>query len=136
MRLDNPRKLGLACTYCGGPATDWDHVIPRAKGGLTVPKNLVPACGYCNSWKRDKSLPVQHRMHGVGKPWARLVFYTSSTAGKQFKLGAQARRLTQGEYLTMLIDLHDKAKVMADAGNPTIRDLLLELQLQTVTVVG
>jgi 5-methylcytosine-specific restriction endonuclease McrA len=42
------------CAYgCGTPATSLDHIWPVAKGGKSMPGNLVPACGSCNSRKRD-----------------------------------------------------------------------------------
>lgn len=39
---------GKSCAYCGVEADTLDHVHPRAKGGMTVKKNLVPACQACN----------------------------------------------------------------------------------------
>jgi 5-methylcytosine-specific restriction endonuclease McrA len=39
------------CRYCGGPANSLDHVLPRARGGLTTEHNLVAACRSCNSRK-------------------------------------------------------------------------------------
>ena len=39
------------CYYCGGAATEVDHVIPVAKGGTDDRSNLVPACGPCNRAK-------------------------------------------------------------------------------------
>lgn len=39
------------CAYCGGTAESLDHVLPKAKGGLTVRANLVPACLPCNRRK-------------------------------------------------------------------------------------
>jgi hypothetical protein len=44
------------CTYCEAPATSVDHVVPRALGGSDDPANLVPACTWCNSSKRDTQL--------------------------------------------------------------------------------
>jgi 5-methylcytosine-specific restriction endonuclease McrA len=46
------RVIGV-CVYCGDPATTWDHVIPRRRGGTDDPGNLVPACKPCNSSKCD-----------------------------------------------------------------------------------
>ena len=37
-----------ACRYCGGPAVQVDHVVPRAHGGGADPDNLVAACRRCN----------------------------------------------------------------------------------------
>jgi 5-methylcytosine-specific restriction endonuclease McrA len=39
------------CAYCANPADTLDHVVPRVGGGLTVAKNLVPACRQCNGAK-------------------------------------------------------------------------------------
>ncbi|HET7454794.1 MAG TPA: HNH endonuclease [Solirubrobacterales bacterium] len=53
------------CRYCGGEATEVDHVAPRARGGATSPSNLVAACRRCNKtkgirtpeeWRRDRAL--------------------------------------------------------------------------------
>jgi 5-methylcytosine-specific restriction endonuclease McrA len=45
------------CHYCGKrfPASQltMDHVVPLARGGVSSPGNLVPACSACN---RDKKL--------------------------------------------------------------------------------
>jgi 5-methylcytosine-specific restriction endonuclease McrA len=54
---------GWTCGYCGGEATEVDHVEPRARGGATTPANLVAACRSCNKakgirtpgeWRRDE----------------------------------------------------------------------------------
>ena len=43
------------CVYCGETYENneltLDHVYPKAKGGETVTKNLVPACRCCNQDK-------------------------------------------------------------------------------------
>lgn len=51
------------CQYCGarGDLT-FDHVIPRAAGGITSWKNVVAACSPCNLKKGSKSLR-QAKMH-------------------------------------------------------------------------
>lgn len=41
------------CVYCGAPATSADHICPLVRGGCEIETNLVPACGHCNSSKRD-----------------------------------------------------------------------------------
>lgn len=47
----------FTCQYCGtnGDLT-FDHVVPRAAGGLTSWKNVVAACSPCNLRKGSKSL--------------------------------------------------------------------------------
>ena len=53
------------CHYCGTHVeprlspTDprgFDHIVPRAKGGLHTKANIVVCCGMCNSVKSDKVL--------------------------------------------------------------------------------
>lgn len=49
-------KDSLVCAYCGDPAQHWDHLNPfvknkRPTGFLHEAKNLVPACGPCNTSK-------------------------------------------------------------------------------------
>jgi len=47
----------FACQYCGttGDLT-FDHVVPRAAGGITSWENVVAACSRCNLSKGSKSL--------------------------------------------------------------------------------
>lgn len=44
------------CAYCGGTAESLDHVQPKAQGGLTVPRNLAPACLPCNRRKGHREV--------------------------------------------------------------------------------
>ena len=46
MQKDNYR-----CVYCGNPAQEIDHVIPRHLGGSNMPSNLAAACTKCNNYK-------------------------------------------------------------------------------------
>lgn len=46
----------VRCAYCGGLATEWDHLRPLVKGRrptgyISEIANLVPACGKCNQSK-------------------------------------------------------------------------------------
>lgn len=47
----------FCCQYCGarGDLT-FDHVVPRAAGGITSWENVVAACSSCNLRKGSKSL--------------------------------------------------------------------------------
>jgi len=47
---------GHRCT-CGAPATQVDHIWPRARGGSDAPENLRAMCRPCNQDKRAE-LPV------------------------------------------------------------------------------
>ncbi len=45
------------CQYCGTKTElTFDHVIPRASGGITSWENVVAACARCNLRKGSKSL--------------------------------------------------------------------------------
>ena len=49
----------VECSYCGNPATEWDHLRPivrnrRPTGYISEIRNLVPACGKCNQSKGNK----------------------------------------------------------------------------------
>ena len=42
------------CQYCGGPAENVDHVIPRSAGGEHAWENVVAACRRCNQRKENR----------------------------------------------------------------------------------
>lgn len=47
----------FACQYCGAKGDlTFDHVIPRADGGITSWENVVASCSCCNLRKGSKSL--------------------------------------------------------------------------------
>lgn len=47
------------CAYCGHRVklsnATLDHILPRSKGGLDTPSNLVLACERCNQTKASRS---------------------------------------------------------------------------------
>ena len=43
-----------ACQYCGRPAENLDHVIPRSRGGRHTWENVVASCRRCNSRKENR----------------------------------------------------------------------------------
>jgi len=49
----------FSCQYCGnrlkGSELNYDHVVPRAKGGRTVWENIVTSCYPCNSKKANRT---------------------------------------------------------------------------------
>lgn len=60
----------MTCVYCGDPAQHWDHLYPyvkekRPSGYLNESKNLVPACGPCNTSK--SGYPWKAWMQGLAK---------------------------------------------------------------------
>jgi 5-methylcytosine-specific restriction endonuclease McrA len=47
----------FCCQYCGASGDlTFDHVLPRARGGITSWENVVAACSHCNMRKGSKSL--------------------------------------------------------------------------------
>lgn len=58
-------KTDGRCFYCGGEALTVDHVFPVSKGGTHSATNLLPACGRCNSAKRDRHIDDFRRSRGV-----------------------------------------------------------------------
>jgi 5-methylcytosine-specific restriction endonuclease McrA len=42
------------CQYCGGPAENVDHVVPKSRGGEHTWENVVAACRRCNSRKENR----------------------------------------------------------------------------------
>ena len=47
----------FCCQYCGATGDlTFDHVVPRAAGGITSWENVVAACSRCNLKKGSKSL--------------------------------------------------------------------------------
>ncbi len=52
-RKERFERFGDLCAYgCQRPAEAIDHIWPVARGGKSVPGNLVPACTSCNSSKK------------------------------------------------------------------------------------
>ena len=48
---------GFSCLYCGSKdELTFDHVVPRAGGGLTTWENTATACSPCNSRKGSTTL--------------------------------------------------------------------------------
>lgn len=47
----------FSCQYCGNTGDlTFDHVVPRARGGITSWENVVASCSRCNLRKGSKSL--------------------------------------------------------------------------------
>ena len=63
----------FTCQYCGKPFEarhlTFDHVIPRAAGGVSSWTNVVAACGPCNHRKGSKLVHEAH-MNLLKKPVA------------------------------------------------------------------
>lgn len=57
------------CQYCGQPAEDVDHVLPRSRGGPHAWENVVAACRTCNARKQDHT-PAEAGLRLVAAPKA------------------------------------------------------------------
>ena len=55
------------CQYCGHPAENVDHVIPRSKDGRHAWENVVAACRRCNS-KKENRLPHEAGLRLASTP--------------------------------------------------------------------
>lgn len=57
-RMNILARDNWTCCYCGRklPTNElnYDHVIPRSRGGKTVWENIVTACYSCNAKKQDR----------------------------------------------------------------------------------
>jgi 5-methylcytosine-specific restriction endonuclease McrA len=57
------------CQYCGRPAENVDHVIPRSRGGTHSWDNVVASCRPCNSRKENRAPgDVGMRLRRAPKP--------------------------------------------------------------------
>jgi len=90
----------LTCSYCGIPATEWDHFRPIVKhkqptGFVTDIYNLVPACGKCNQsksgadwnvWIRGNARHVPKNGAGQEQRIARLEAYDTWSLERTHRL--------------------------------------------------
>jgi len=47
---------GWECQYCGKPAENVDHIVPKSKGGEHIWENVVASCHPCNTKKGNRYL--------------------------------------------------------------------------------
>ena len=78
------------CMYCGHrvPKVELDHIVPIARGGLSVLENLMPCCRACNPSKGVR--PVEewlHARHGI-EGLARAVLFLEHRPIPEFLLKA------------------------------------------------
>lgn len=66
LRLQVLERDGYVCAYCGGEATEADHIIPKDAGGKDELGNLVAACKPCNSRKGNRLIA---RMTWFNRSW-------------------------------------------------------------------
>jgi 5-methylcytosine-specific restriction endonuclease McrA len=59
LRFEAFKRDNFTCQYCGRNVREdkiklhCDHIIPRNKGGLNIPNNLITSCKECNLGKGD-----------------------------------------------------------------------------------
>jgi hypothetical protein len=66
----------LACVYCGGAATDWDHLRPLVRnrkptGYVDDVRNRVPSCSRCNQSKSGADWRKWMAGNALGSPQRR-----------------------------------------------------------------
>lgn len=70
-RINVLTRDNFTCQYCGAKKLsselNYDHVVPRSKGGKTVWENIVASCYDCNSRKRNRT-PADAGMRLLNKP--------------------------------------------------------------------
>lgn len=70
-RINVFTRDGFRCQYCGDKKRmgelNYDHVVPRDKGGRTEWENIVTACYPCNDRKRNRT-PEQAGMKLAKRP--------------------------------------------------------------------
>lgn len=77
-----------ACAYCGARETlQWEHIIPKSRGGAETIDNLVLACAACNQSKGDRD-PFE---------WY----------GRERRY--EVPRLVLGKYLKLVFEAHERA---------------------------
>jgi len=74
-----------ACAYCGSTeGLQWEHIIPKSRGGPDTIDNLVRACRRCNLEKGDRDPYEWYRDREMGDAIPRIVL------GKFLKLAWDA----------------------------------------------
>jgi 5-methylcytosine-specific restriction endonuclease McrA len=71
-RINVYTRDGFRCQYCGGKREmrdlNYDHVVPRVRGGKTVWENIVTSCYACNDRKGSRT-PAEAGMTLLRKPF-------------------------------------------------------------------
>jgi len=71
-RINVLTRDNWSCQYCGvklpSRKLNYDHVVPRSRGGRTVWENIVSCCYPCNA-KKDNRTPDEAGMHLRKQPY-------------------------------------------------------------------
>ena len=85
---------GYTCQYCGevfvSSELELEHVMPRARGGLSTWENLVAACRDCNARKGDRT-PAEAGMKLLRQP-RRATIHTARGLMRQTGIGEEKWR--------------------------------------------
>ncbi|WP_437290972.1 HNH endonuclease [Sorangium sp. So ce406] len=91
--------VGQECAYCGKTgALQWEHIIPRARGGPDTFDNMVLSCASCNSQKSSKNPVDWYRQRGLNRK--------------------HVPRLVMGKLLKLVLDEHRRRGTLADVEFP------------------
>ncbi|MEM4284048.1 MAG: HNH endonuclease [Candidatus Caldarchaeum sp.] len=116
---EKEHQLGCRCAYCGcTSALQKDHIIPRCRGGMDHPDNVVWACEKCNQEKGDRD-PFE--------------WYTARYGLEEGKY--LVPRIVMGKYLKLVYELH-KEKGTLQAHDLTGDGLLNVLDLGAIATKG
>jgi 5-methylcytosine-specific restriction endonuclease McrA len=70
-RINVLTRDNFSCCYCGDKKAvselNYDHVVPRSRGGKTVWENIVTSCFVCNGFKRNRT-PEEAGMRLLKQP--------------------------------------------------------------------
>jgi 5-methylcytosine-specific restriction endonuclease McrA len=92
--LSRRNILIRVCQYCGmnflSSELELEHVVPRARGGLSTWENLVAACRECNAHKADRT-PMEAGMKLLRQP-RRVTILTSRAFMRQTGIGEEKWR--------------------------------------------
>lgn len=93
---------GNLCAYCGAGETalQWEHIIPRSKGGPDLIDNMVLACAACNNEKGARD-PVE--WYGERRP--------------------HIPRLVMGKFLKLVYEEHQRMGTLNDRVCPGTEEL-------------
>lgn len=91
------KEASNICDYCGCSEMnlEWEHIIPKSRGGLDMIDNMVLCCKKCNLAKSEKDV---FEWYGKEKRY-------------------DVPRLVLGKYLKLVFDAHGKSNTL-DSTDP------------------
>ena len=90
---------GMECAYCGSAVgLQWEHIIPRSRGGPDTIDNLVLSCVQCNTQKGALNPIEWYESRGLKK--------------------LDIPRLVMGKLLKLVLDEHEKRGSLSETEFP------------------